>query len=154
MNTREKIALLLFFIAVCATAPLVNHCLRLRRETTVNPSDLYEAVYSQITAFRASDFSGAYRQASSGIRQKFNFDQFVAMIRRDYAGIADAGRIEFGAVRSREQHALIQVFFIDRDGGVTPCIYSLIYEGENWRIDGARLIPRWPSGSRLGGLRS
>ena len=153
MSLRGKIIVLLFFVAVCAAVPLVNYSLQLRREA-VKPSDLYQVVYSQLDAFRASDYPRAYFQASYGIQQKFKPDQFIEMIRRNYAGIMQADRVEFGMVRCREQHALIQGFFIDHDGGVQPSIYSLIYEGKTWKIDGARMLQHWPAGSRLGELRS
>jgi Domain of unknown function (DUF4864) len=153
MTNRGKIALVLLALAVCGTAPLARYWLEHRRET-VRPAELYQVVYSQLSAFRTSDFTRAYWQASSGIQQKFNREQFTEMIRREYPGIARAERIEFGLVRSREQHARIQVFFIARDGSVTPAIYSLIHEGEEWKIDGARMLRRWPEGARLRGLRS
>jgi len=153
MSLRGRIIVLLFFIAVCAAVPLVNYTLQLRRET-VKPSDLYQVVYSQLDAFRASDYPRAYSHASYSFQQKFKPDQFIEMIRQNYAGIMQADRIEFGVVRCRDQHALIQVFFIGRNGSVLPSIYSLIYEGETWKIDGARMLQRWPAGSRLGGLRT
>jgi hypothetical protein len=152
VNLRGKIVVLLFFIAVCAAVPLVNYSFQFRHET-VKPSDLYQVVYSQLDAFRASDYPRAYFQASYGIQQKFKPDQFIEMIRQNYAGIMQADRVEFGMVRCRDQHAFIQVFFIGRDGVVQPSIYSLIYEGKTWKIDGARMLQRWPAGSRLGGLR-
>jgi Domain of unknown function (DUF4864) len=153
MSTRGKLAVMIFFTLVCMAAPVVNYYLQMHREE-VTPAELYQVVYNQLNAFRASDFTRAYSHASNGIRQKFNMAQFEAMIRQDYSGITEAGRIEFGIVRHRDQHALIQVFFIGRDGGVQPCIYSLIYEGESWKIDGARMLPRWPTGSQLDTLRS
>ena len=76
------------------------------------------------------------------------------MVRREYPGITVAAKVEFGSVRCREHHAIIQVFFMDRDGGVQPCIYSLIFEDEGWKIDGARMLPRWPRGSRLQGIEA
>jgi hypothetical protein len=153
MTNRGKIALVLLAIAVCGTAPLARYWLRHRVEN-VSPAELYQVVYNQFSAVRTADFTRAYWQASSGIQQKFNRDQFTEMIRRECPGLDRAERIEFGLVRSREQHALIQVFFIDRDGAVTPAIYSLIHEGEDWKIDGARMLRRWPDGTRLRGLRS
>jgi len=153
MSLRGKIIVLLFFITVCTAVPLVNYSLQVRREA-VRPSDLYRVVYGQLDAFRASDYSRAYSHASYSIQQKFKPDQFIEMIRHNYADIMHADRVEFGMVRCRDQHALIQVFFIERDGDVLPCIYSLIYEGEMWKIDGARILQRWPAGSRLGGIRA
>lgn len=153
MSTRKKIAVMCFFVLVWGTAPLLNRYYKQHRES-VKPSDLYEVVYNQLSAFRSADYARAYSQASYGIHQKFKPQEFMNMIREDYAGIVDAEHVEFGIVRCRDRHALIQVFFTDRDGTVLPCIYSLVYENEAWKIDGARMLPRWPAGSRLGGVRA
>jgi len=145
----------MFFFALCSTAALVNYYLQGgAKPSTVRSADLYEVVNLQLADFRGANFSGAYRHASSGIRQRFNIDEFAAMIRSDYAGIVRAQRVEFGFVETRGRHAIIQVFFIDATGQVTPCIYSLVSEGEGWKIDGAQVLRRWPAGARLSGIRS
>lgn len=153
MNQRGKITLLMLFFSVCGTAALVNYYLQLRVEQ-VRPVELYEVVNSQLSAFRADDFSRAYQHASTSFQQKFNVGQFTAMIRTNYAGIVDAERVEYGTFECRGHRAMLQVFFIDGSGRVTPCIYNLIIEGDGWKIDGARILESWPTGSRLGGIRS
>ena len=153
MNNHRKTFVVLLFLSLCAAVPVVNYLRDLRREN-VSPSDLYQVVYTQLNAFRDGDFKLAYSRASLGMQQKFTPGQFEEMIRRDYAGITGAGRIEFGIVKRREQHALIQVFFIDSDGSVLPCIYSLIYEADGWKIDGARMLPRQPSGMQSEEIRA
>jgi hypothetical protein len=151
MNRRRKGLVVLFFIAICAAVPATNYFLNLRAGE-VMPSDLYKVVYNQVNAFRADNFSLAYSHASNSMQQKFSLPQFEAMIRTDYTDITQAERIEFGIVKSREHHALIQVFFIGHDGSILPCIYSLIYEGDDWKIDGARMLPRWPADSQGDGI--
>jgi hypothetical protein len=32
-----------------------------------------------------------------------------------------------------------------------PCVYMLVREGEEWRIDGARLMAAWPPEMRMEG---
>jgi hypothetical protein len=145
MHNHRRTFLLLLFLSICAAVPVANYLHDLRQENA-SPADLYQVVYTQLNAFRAGDFKLAYSRASLGMQQKFNPAQFEEMIRRDYAGITGAGHIEFGIVKRRGQHALIQVFFIENDGSVLPCIYSLIYEADGWKIDGARMLPRQPSG--------
>lgn len=153
MNRRGKISAVLFFFAVCGSSALVtNHWLT--RAARVRPSELYAVVHSQLTAMRAANFPQAYREASSGLQQKFDIRQFSEMIRTDYAGIVNAERVEFGFAEMEGRRAIIQVFFFDKDGQVTPCIYTLVNEGETWKIDSARLLRRWPAGARLGGMRS
>ena len=88
------------------------------------------------------------------MQQKFNITQFAEMIRNDYGSIVHAERVEFGFVEAHGRRAIIQVFFFDKEGQVTPCIYTLVNEGESWKIDSARILRRWPVGARLGGMRS
>ena len=154
MKTSHKVVAVLFFLAVCAAAvPAADRLLRLRRAENTPPSDLYQVVYSQLNAFRAQDYSLAYSQASRGVRQKFNQEQFEKMMRADYGDITQAERVEFGIVKCRDRRALIQVLFIGRDGSVLPCIYNLIFEGQRWKIDGDLMLPRRPSDSQFEGLR-
>ena len=152
MNQRGKITLMVFFFSVCGTAALLNHHARVQEH--IKPADLYEVVNSQYNALRDANYPQAYHRASTGIQRKFNLVQFAEMIRNDYAHIARAESAEFGAVMCRGNRAVVQVFFIDDAGTVTPCFYSLVHEGEEWKIDGARLMRRWPLGQRLSGLRS
>lgn len=155
MSARGKITLLMFFFALCGTAALVNYRLAQNSQPpVVRPAELFAVVNGQLANFRDADFPGAYRHASSGIQQRFNLDQFSDMIRNEYSRIVRAQRVEFGFVESSGRHAVIQVFFIDAAGQVTPCIYTLVSEGEGWKIDGARVLRRWPASTRLGGIRS
>lgn len=155
MSSRGKITLLLFFFTVCGSAALVSfHVHRARPETVVRPADLYAVVNTQLVELRADNFSRAYQHASTNLQQRFNVDQFADMVRSDYDRAIHAQRVEFGFVERRGRRAVIQVFFIDSEGHVTPCIYSLVSEGEGWKIDGARLFETWPVGARLGGIRT
>lgn len=153
MTQRGKVTLLLLFFAVCGSAALLNYE-GLWRVERVKPVDLYSVVYAQLAAFRAEDFPRAYQEASSGIQQQFNIVQFTDMVRNDYGGMVRAQRVEFGFVETQGRRAILQVFFIDQYGQVTPCVYTMISEGDSWKIEGARLMRRWPLGARLGGIWS
>ncbi len=153
MNQRGKITLMLFFFSVCGSAPFVRYYWNARPNRT-RPAELYAVVYSQLSAFRVDDYARAYRQASANFQNKFNIEQFAEMIRTDYSPITRSIRVEFGPVEFQHDHAFIQVFFIDADGRVLPCLYSLVDEGDAWKIDGARMLRRWSAGVRLSGLQS
>lgn len=153
MSQRSKITLLMLFFSICGSAALLSYYMHAYTER-VKPVELYEVVNSQLNAFRNDDFPRAYQQASTGFQQRVNVGQFTEMIRMDFPGIVRAERVEFGAFECQGKRATLQVFFIDRDGAVLPCIYSLVSEGESWKIDSARIMKRWPMGSRLGGIRS
>jgi hypothetical protein len=138
---------------LCAAAALVQHHGNLRRQTTP-PSELYEVVRRQVRAVRTADFASAYRQASTSFQERMNVEAFSDLARSEYPGISRAERVEFGAVRFDGNHAIVPVYFFLQDGDVIPCIYSLVQEDDGWKIDGARVLSRWPAGRRLGGMRS
>ncbi len=152
MRQRWKAGLMLLFFAVCATAAYITYDDQ-RKPIPARPVDLYAVVHSQFQAFRAADFSSAYQHASAGIQEKFNVEQFEQMVRIDYSAIIEAQRVEFGPAEVRGRHAIVQAYFVGEDGGLTPCIYSLVNEGELWKIEGARILRRIPRGERLDGLR-
>ncbi len=152
MKQGHKIGLMLFFFAICATAAFVSHDVQ-RPPPPARPADLYSVVDSQFQAFRAEDFPRAYQQAAAGIRERFSMEQFEQMVRVDYAGIIEARRVEFGAAEIRGRRAVVRVFFVGGDGALTPCIYSMVNEGESWKIEAAHILRRIPKGSRLDGVR-
>ena len=153
MSHRGKITLVLFFLAVCATAVLV-HSYDLIRSQRINPAELFAAVRGQLAACRDQDFPTAYRQASATVRQQWPLERFAAMVRNDYARALQPGRVEFGSWKSQGSRAVVEVYFIDRAGTVTPCLYSLVCEGELWKIDGTRWGKSWRAGQNLRGIRS
>ena len=154
MRVRYKISAIILFLAICAAVPTASYLLERYRADKATPADLYKVIHTQLNAFRADDFSLAYSQASYGMHQKFSLDAFEKMTRKDYAEFSRAQRIEFGLVQYRDRRALIEVFFIDRNDSIQPCIYNLIYEGSRWKVDGVVLLPRWPSGSHVEDLRA
>jgi hypothetical protein len=153
VNPRAKLSLIVFCLSLGGTAALLNFHFR-HAADSIKPADLYAVVYDQFNALRAEDYSLAYERASNDFQRKFDVAKFAELIRGDYARIARAERVEFGQVMCRGGHAMVHVFFIDTNGTVTPCFYSLLYEDEQWKISGARLMRRWPRDHRLNGLRS
>ena len=150
MNTRAKITLLMFFFAMCGSVALVTAWWQARHDE-VRPADLYAVVEKQLVDFRGGDFSRAYEYASQGIQQRYNVDQFAAMVQADFPGMTNSGHEEYGEVRRRGSHATIQVFLVEQDGGVIPCVYMLVREGGLWRIDGTRFMQPLPPNMRMDG---
>ncbi len=153
MNRPGKIGLMLCSFAICGTASIVHRSLEVRRERA-KPAELYEVVWKQINAFRCADYSEAYQQVSSTFQEHFNIDAFSDLVRTDYPDLLRADRVEFGNVHFAAGHAIVHVYFILPEGEIVPCIYSLIPEDQVWKIDYARVQKRWPTGRRLGGMRS
>ena len=152
MSRRGKIGSLLFFIGICAMAVFMPRWFQFRT-AHVRPAELFSVVYRQVNAVQADNFSGAYEQASGTFQRKFNLPQFISLVRSNYAGISSAVRVEFGPVESRGDCAKLSVYFIDSKGQVTPCIYTLVNEGEAWKIENATVLRRWSEKSRIAGLR-
>jgi hypothetical protein len=146
-----KASFLFFFFSLCASAILVTHHARSRVPTPA-PHELFSVVETQLAAFRAADYSSAYRHAASGVQQKFTVPQFEAMIRRDYGPITNAQRIEFGGVEVNGSAAIVQVFFTDENDSVRSFLYSLIAEGDSWKINGVQQSHSSLRGRRLAGL--
>jgi hypothetical protein len=153
MTRTLKLTILAAVFFLCGAAAIVQSRVARGRQATP-PSELYEVVRKQIHAFRSADFASAYRQASTSFQERMNMEAFSDLARSEYPGIARAERVEFGAVRFDGHHAIVPVYFFLQDGDVIPCVYSLVNEDNAWKIDGARVLKRWPAGRRLGGMRS
>lgn len=153
MRRSFKLTILVLLFAVCGVSAVVQRKLEQRR-VSAPPNELYEVVWTQIRAIRAGDATTAYRHASAGFQEKFNAESFADLARTEYPGLSRADRVEFGAVRFDGVHALVPVYFFLPDGDVVPCLYRLVNERNTWKIDGARVLQRWPAGRRLGGMRA
>ena len=153
MSRALKASLLLFFFSLCAAAVYVT--LRPAREAKAPaPQELYSVVNDQLAAFRAEDFPGAYRYAASAVQQKFTLSQFEAMIRQNYAQMAQARRVEFGAIEVHGSSASVQVFLFAEDGSGRSFIYTLAAEDGAWKIDGAQEVRVFPPRSSLSGTHA
>jgi hypothetical protein len=152
MTRTIKASLLFFFLSLCGAAIFVTAHVR-RQILPPAPHELFVVVENQLTAFRVADYSGAYRQAASGLQQKFTVSQFEEMIRRDFGEMTSDQRVEFGFAKINESVAVVQVFFVDENGSTRSFLYSLTAEGVSWKISGVRPMPSAPPGHRAPGLR-
>jgi len=152
MTPRGKITLVLFFFSVCATAALVHYWDTLR-SGQLKPAELFDVVSQQLAACRSDDFPSAYQQASAAIQQRFPLERFSDMLRNDTARLDKTCRVEFGPWQHRGNRAVLEVLFISRDGSVMPCLYSLVCEGQAWKIDGTRWGKPGKPGQQMRGIR-
>src|SRR5688500_15374156 len=132
-----KASLLFFFFSLCASAVIVTYQMRLHIPPPA-PHELFAAVEKQFSAFRVADYSSAYRQAASGVQQKFTVPQYEAMIRREYGDMSGARRIEFGFVKMNGASAVVQVYFRGVNGYSRSFLYHLVAEGDSWKINGVQ----------------
>jgi hypothetical protein len=152
MTRTIKASLLFFFLSLCGAAVFVTDHVR-RQVPAPAPRELFAVVETQLAAFRAADYSSAYRHAASGVQQKFTLPQFEAMVRRDYGDMTNVQRIEFGFVKVIGSAAVVQVFFVGDSGAVRSFLYTLIAEGDSWKINSVRQTPGAPPEPRSAGLR-
>jgi hypothetical protein len=143
MSRLIKTSLLLFFFALCGVAIVATYWNR-ERTPPPAPRELYSIVSRQLSAFRAADFDGAYRQAAAGVQQKFSRSQFELMIRRDFSPMTEAEHVEFGTVSVAGGSALVQVFLRAPNGAVRAFLYSFTAEADGWKIDGAQALEPQP----------
>jgi len=153
MNRTAKVSLLAALFALCAVAAFFQRAMERRWQATP-PRELYAVVWKQLSAMRSDDYVSAYQQASMSFQEKFNVEAFTDIARAEYPGLMRAARVEFGAVRFEGRHAYLSAYFILPEGDVVPCVYDLIREEHEWKIDSARVLKRWPSNRRLGGTRA
>jgi hypothetical protein len=153
MSRRGKITLVLLSFAICAMAAGARYFDR-HESARLKPADLFEVVREQLQACRNGDYRSAYRQTSATVREKCTPERYADQARNETTRLAQAVRVEFGPWQSRGHHAVVEVFFIGREGSVTPCLYSLIYEEEAWKIEGTRWLPPPRQTPRMAGVRS
>ena len=153
MSRRNQFFTLALLFSICLTAALVQAWQQREREA-MKPAELFNVVNRQIAAFRADDYASAYEQVSTGFQEKFNITSFTDLARSEYPLLSRADRVEFGPVHWDGRHAIVPVYFFLPDGEVVPCLYSLVQEDAEWKIDAVRVQKRWPAGRRLGGMRA
>lgn len=153
MTRAAKLCLLGGVFALWGAAALLQSRIEQRWQATA-PAELYQVVSHQLAAFRADDFSGAYREVSMGFQEKFNLEAFADLARTDYPALLHAQRIEFGRTQFQGRNAVVSAYFIMPEGDVIPCIYNLVREDDAWKIDSVKVLPRWPANRRLGGVRA
>ena len=144
MRQIVKSFLLLFFLSLCASAVIVTSHFAGQTPAPV-PRELYSVVNNQLTAFRAADFSRAYRNASTRVQQRYSMPQFEQMIRRNYGEMMkETQRVEFGLVRAQGESAILQVFLFAENGDARVYLYSFVVENGVWKIEGVEQmrIPR------------
>jgi hypothetical protein len=153
MSRAAKLCLLGAVFALCGAAALFQSVLEHRWRSTP-PAELYHVVSQQLASFRADDFPGAYRNVSMGFQERFDLEAFADLARTDYPALLRATRVEFGQTRFHGRNAFLSAYFVMPEGDIIPCVYNLVREDDAWKIDSVRVLPRWPSNRRLGGVRA
>jgi len=152
MKLCGKFGLVFACFAACVSSVFVTRFFQFQTDH-VRPADLFRVIDRQVKAVRRDNYSKAYEEGSGAFQRKFNFAQFIRVAKSDYAPIAKAVSVEIGSVETKSDCALIRVYFTDHLGKVVPCLYTLVNEGDSWKIEDARVLPGLPRGSHLSGVR-
>jgi len=150
MSSLLKASLLFTLLVICGAAFILAHRVT-EQAAPPAPHELFTIVNQQLLAFRSADFRSAYRQAASGVQQKFTIPQFEQMVRHNYPEMTRSHRVEFGFVRVEGGSAVVQVYFFARNGSVRSFLYSLTNENNSWKIDGVKQLKGFRPADRLAG---
>ena len=151
MMLRLRSFLLLSFFIASAIAAVATHFWRQRIEAEFDPKPLYKAICAQFEACRAADFGKAYDQASSGVQERFTLVQYVSKIRTEYSRISQPETLQFGSTSLDYHRAMVEVYFQNAHGQVTPALFTLVQENGAWRIENFEIFQTWPRDRRLAG---
>lgn len=98
-------------------------------------------IQSQIEAFGADDFEGAFAYASPGIRQFFGSTaRFRAMVQQGYPMVIAPDRVEFLDQAPFEGAVMQSVLITDRNGVQHGLLYQMIPTPDGWQINGVEII--------------
>ena len=101
-----------------------------------------DTVLAQIDAFKRDDFGGAYRFASTTIKQQFDPQAFERMVRGGYPEIAapaDARVLDQGTASPGREYVILRIS--GKSGTAVEALYELVQEDGEWRIDGVVTRP-------------
>ena len=142
-------------LSLAGTLWLLDSTLRPQPEQ-VTPKELYQVVQRHLAACRSADFPRAYHTAATEVQERLSLVQFETKLRREYQPVVGADHVEYGAIhhpRGNARQTLVDVYFISTTGEAIGWTYTLVFEDGDWKVHHGELIPGWPTGQRLSGLR-
>lgn len=111
---------------------------KLKPSDTETKSELTRTVQGQLDAIRANDYAKAFGFAVKGIQAGFSLKDFEAMIKRDYANIADWKSARFGLSLDNGLQAMLQVFVQGDEKVEAEFQYNLEREEGAWKVAGVK----------------
>lgn len=98
-------------------------------------------IQSQIEAFQADDFAGAFTYASPNIQTLFRDpDNFGSMVKNGYPMVWRPDELRFLELREIAGNLWQKVLIRDAAGTVHILDYQMIQTPEGWRINGVQLL--------------
>jgi len=128
MRTIEAIAIAVALWASTASA----------QESTA--ARLRAIIEQQFAAFARDDAEAAYALADPTIKEMFDADRFLAMVRDRYPPVYRHRSVEFGEFTELGDEASLEATIVDADNVVWTALYSLRREANgDWLISGCVL---------------
>ncbi len=118
------------------SAPSKDAELQARPSSAEVKETLKRVVQGQLEAFRKGDFATAYGFAAKTIKEQFPIDKFEAMVKANYAPIAQSTEAVFGLILDDGKVALVNVRVVGANKESVNYRYLLEHEGDEWRIGG------------------
>ncbi|MDE1158647.1 MAG: DUF4864 domain-containing protein [Neorhizobium sp.] len=108
-------------------------------------ADAQAVISAQIKALMHDDAAAAYGFASPSIRSLFpDEEQFLAMVRKNYAPVYHLGTYAFGRSRliGGGEMVLQEVMIGAREGKDWTAIYQMrLMDDGSYKVDGVRMVP-------------
>lgn len=153
MTSSPRILAIGAALGICLAAVLWHPFFHIDPQESTH-HEIYRTIQRQLEAVRAADFGRAYHHSARETQERLTPVQFEYYVRRQYANLALARQVEFGAIRFKEDTAVVEVFFVQRNGTTQPCLFTLRREHGIWKIEEVDFLGRWPPGYRLSGRQA
>lgn len=104
-------------------------------------SALTDTIDSQISAFLADDFAGAFAFASPMIQSLFGTpERFGMMVRQGYPMVHRPADVQYGSAQVDGMVTRQRVLITDQSGTVHVLEYEMVPMDGTWRINGVRVV--------------
>ena len=108
--------------------------------STADQAAIRSVIGRQLDAFRRDDAPGAYAFAAPSIQRLFpDAEVFIGMVRRGYAPVYRPRSVEFTGLGLRDGELVQEVELIGPDGEAALALYTMVRDGNGWKIAGCAL---------------
>jgi len=110
---------------------------------TEDPAAIQRTIEQQIAAFQAEDADTAFSFASPDIQEQFETaDQFMAMVRANYAPVYRPQSVNFKAIEIVQGNPVQAVTLLGPQGEWVTAYYQMEQQSDaSWRIAGCVIVP-------------
>ena len=102
---------------------------------------IQNVITSQVEAFQADDFDGAFTYASPTIKRLFGSPEtFGRMVKQGYPMVWRPVNVEYLELKEQGEGFVQNVLFTDQQGALHIIAYDLITTPDGWQINAVRLL--------------